>query len=264
MTTEFELIERFLKPFARRGAGLVVGPGDDCAVVRASPGCELCITTDALVEGVHFRSEHFSPADIGYKALAVNLSDLAAMGAEPRWFFCSISCRPADASRMSRIARGMASLAARTGIVLAGGNFSRADALSLHLTAVGEVPVGKALRHRHRRRRRAGAGRAEHRAGAGRPPVPSHPPAGRGAHRARLRPRRHRHLRRARPGPRPRRRRQRVRRAHRRPAGPGFPDLPRHERQPGPRPHRRRGLRARPLRSAGQGPRLRGRLPQGR
>lgn len=145
MPTEFELIDRFLKPFARKGTGLVIGPGDDCAVLRPAPGAELCVTTDAIVEGVHFTSDIFSDADIGHKALAVNLSDLAAMGAQPRWFVCSVACPPEALERLRAIARGMANLAAKSGIALAGGNFARADALSIHITAFGEVPRGKAL-----------------------------------------------------------------------------------------------------------------------
>lgn len=145
MTTEFQLIDRFLAPFSRSGRGVVVGPGDDCAVLRTAPGAELCVTTDALVEGVHFDPALFNDADIGHKALAVNLSDLAAMGATPRWFVCSVACRPEDTPRVPRIARGMALLAERAGIKLVGGNFTRADAISLHITAAGEVPRGKAL-----------------------------------------------------------------------------------------------------------------------
>lgn len=145
MPTEFETIELFLKPFARKGAGVVVGPGDDCAVLRTAPGTDLCVTTDAIVEGVHFRRDWFTPGDIGHKALAVNLSDLAAMGARPRWFVCSVACTPQDLPLIPGIARGMAALAARSGVVIAGGNFARADKLSLHLTAFGDVPRGKAL-----------------------------------------------------------------------------------------------------------------------
>ncbi len=145
MPSEFQLIDRFLAPFSRAGAGVVLGPGDDCAVLRPDPRSELCVTTDAVVEGVHFDPSFFSDADIGYKALAVNLSDLAAMGAAPRWFLCSVSCRPEDATRIPRLAKGMAALAARTGAVLVGGNFTRADRLSLHVTAAGEVPRGTAL-----------------------------------------------------------------------------------------------------------------------
>jgi thiamine-monophosphate kinase len=145
MPSEFQIIDRFLAPFPRAGKGVVLGPGDDCAILRATPGTELCITTDALVENVHFDPKRFSDADIGHKALAVNLSDIAAMGAVPRWFVCSVACRPSDIPRIPRIARGMAALAARCSIPLVGGNFTSADALSLHITAAGEVPCGQAL-----------------------------------------------------------------------------------------------------------------------
>ncbi len=145
MPTEFELIEQFLAPFPRRARGMVLGPGDDCAVVRPTAGAELCVTTDALVENVHFDPALFTSADIGHKALAVNLSDVAAMGALPRWFVCSIACRRADAKRVPGIAKGMAALARASGIALVGGNFTRAETLSIHITAFGELPKGSAL-----------------------------------------------------------------------------------------------------------------------
>ncbi len=84
MSTEFELIEAFLKPFPS-GRAVRIGPGSDCAAVSVSPGMQLVATTDAIVEGVHFDLRRFSPEDVGWKALAVNLSDLAAAGARPRW-----------------------------------------------------------------------------------------------------------------------------------------------------------------------------------
>src|SRR5512141_1503170 len=88
------------------------GPGDDCAVLPPARG-ELCVTTDALVEGVHFTRPAFSAEDIGHKALAVNLSDLAAMGARPTWFVCALALprRMATASFARGVARGMAALA---------------------------------------------------------------------------------------------------------------------------------------------------------
>jgi thiamine-monophosphate kinase len=145
MASEFELIERFLAPFPRKARGMVLGPGDDCAILRSAPGMDLCVTTDALVEKVHFDPTLFSSADIGHKALAVNLSDIAAMGARPRWFVCSVACRREDVPRIPGIAKGMAALAREAGIALAGGNFTRADSLSLHITAFGELPRGSAL-----------------------------------------------------------------------------------------------------------------------
>ena len=119
-----------------------VGPGDDCAVLAPSRGAQ-CITTDAVVEDVHFTRATFSPEDIGHKALAVNLSDLAAMGAQPRWFVCALAL-PGDFPRrdLLGLARGMSALAREHGIALVGGNFTSARELSLTLTAAGELAPG--------------------------------------------------------------------------------------------------------------------------
>src|SRR5205823_6225909 len=82
LSTEFELIEEFLKPFPR-GRAVAIGPGSDCAALSVAPGMQLVATTDAVVEGVHFDLRRFSPEDVRWKALAVNLSDLAAAGLRP-------------------------------------------------------------------------------------------------------------------------------------------------------------------------------------
>ena len=139
---EFTLIELFLSQFPR--ARVPVGPGDDCAVLAPSKGAQ-CITTDAVVEDVHFTRAWFTPEDIGHKALAVNLSDLASMGAVPRWFVCALAL-PRDFPRRALlgIARGMSALARVHGIVLVGGNFTSARELSITLTAAGELPPGTA------------------------------------------------------------------------------------------------------------------------
>ena len=137
MRGEFSLIERFLAEFPR--ARVPLGPGDDCAVLAPSKG-PLCVTTDAVVEDVHFTRAHFSPEDIGHKALAVNLSDLAAMGATPRWFLCAVALpRDFPEPHLRRIARGMSALAREHRIALVGGNFTSARELSLTLTAAGEL-----------------------------------------------------------------------------------------------------------------------------
>ncbi|WP_288130242.1 AIR synthase related protein, partial [Accumulibacter sp.] len=81
MPGEFELIRRY---FSRPTPQTVLGPGDDCALLAPTPDMQLAITTDMLVEGTHFLADT-DPAQLGWKALAVNLSDLAAMGARPRW-----------------------------------------------------------------------------------------------------------------------------------------------------------------------------------
>ena len=141
---EAAIIGRFTAAFGRPSPPVVLGPGDDCALLRPRPGEVLALTTDALVEGVHF-SPAFSPADIGHKALAVNLSDLAAMGARPVAFLCALAFPERWLPHLSGIARGMARLARAHGCALAGGNVSRARELSVTITAVGAVPVGQAL-----------------------------------------------------------------------------------------------------------------------
>jgi len=99
---------------------------------------KLCVTTDSVVEGVHFRTPPFTLEDVGYKALAVNLSDLAAMGAYPRWFLCAIAMpRAFGAREVKALASGMSSLARGQRIALAGGNFTSARELSITITAAG-------------------------------------------------------------------------------------------------------------------------------
>ena len=91
---EHALLARLLARLPRPGAHILVGPGDDAAVIEPGRRTRLVLTTDALVERVHFAPEWCSPADIGHKALAVNLSDLAAMGAIPRWALVSLALPP--------------------------------------------------------------------------------------------------------------------------------------------------------------------------
>jgi len=136
VASEFELIEAFLAPF---GGG--EGVGSDCAAVAVSRGMKLVATTDAIVEGVHFDLRRFAPEDVGHKALAVNLSDLAAAGARPRWFLCALGVRrTARALQLAqRMARGMAPLARRFRCALVGGNVTRAAQWSLTITALGEA-----------------------------------------------------------------------------------------------------------------------------
>ena len=145
MRGEFSLIERFLSLFPR--ARVPVGPGDDCAVLAPTRGA-LCVTTDAVVEDVHFTRAAFSSEDIGHKALAVNLSDLAAMGATPRWFVCALALpRDFPERELRGLARGMSALAREHRIALVGGNFSSARELSITITAAGELqrPRGDSL-----------------------------------------------------------------------------------------------------------------------
>jgi thiamine-monophosphate kinase len=138
---EFSLIDRFVKALDVPPSPW--GPGDDCALWEAQGLC--CVTTDAVVEGVHFTRAHFSWADIGHKALAVNLSDLAAMGAEPSWFTVALALPPSvTAGDLSKLAHGMSALAAKHGARLVGGNVTAASELSITVTACGTIS-GKPL-----------------------------------------------------------------------------------------------------------------------
>ena len=140
---EFELIRTW---FARSsGAGdVIVGVGDDAAVLAPSPDHHLVMTTDTLVAGRHF-PEDFSAFDIGWRSLAVNLSDLAAMGAVPRWCLLSLCLPRADADWLNGFAEGFFALAGEYGIELVGGDTVQGP-LSITVQATGEVPVGEALR----------------------------------------------------------------------------------------------------------------------
>lgn len=137
---EFELIERYFRPPVRRAA---LGGGDDCALLQPAPGQQLAVSTDLLVEGRHFLST-VAPERLGHKALAVNLSDLAACGAEPLAFTLALSLPRAEASFLEPFAHGMLELAEQHGIELVGGD-TTAGPLTIGITAMGQVPPGQAL-----------------------------------------------------------------------------------------------------------------------
>jgi len=143
---ENELIELFVRCAPQRADGIVLGIGDDAAVLRPPPGADLAMTVDAVVAGVHF-DHHFRAEDVGWKALAVNLSDLAAMGARPLWALCALATpRGESAARLAGVGRGLARCARAHRIALVGGNVTRARQLSLTITAVGALERGGALR----------------------------------------------------------------------------------------------------------------------
>jgi thiamine-monophosphate kinase len=144
---EHALLARLLARLPRPGAQILVGPGDDAAVIEPGRRTRLVLTTDALVEHVHFSRAWSSPADIGYKALAVNLSDLAAMGAVPRWALVSLAL-PAtfEVDAAEALMSGLADLAAPHGVSIAGGNLTRSPGpLIVDVTAGGEVSPRKWL-----------------------------------------------------------------------------------------------------------------------
>jgi len=138
---EFDLIARY---FTRPAPGAVLGVGDDCALLAPTLGMELAVTSDMLLEGRHF-SPQDGPAGIGHKSLAVNLSDLAAMGATPRWATLSIALPAANDAWLTAFSRGFFRIAEAHGIELVGGDTTR-GALTIAITAIGEVPPGQALR----------------------------------------------------------------------------------------------------------------------
>jgi thiamine-monophosphate kinase len=143
---EFALIDLFTRPLPRRGEGTLLGVGDDAAALAPPPGEAVVATVDAVVEGVHFDAR-FPPEDVGWKALAVNLSDLAAMGARPLWALVALGVpRGAAERRMARIARGLGRCARRFGVSVVGGNVTRAAELSLTVTALGVAPPRRLLR----------------------------------------------------------------------------------------------------------------------
>jgi thiamine-monophosphate kinase len=97
MIGEDDLVRRIRAAAARDRDGVIVGIGDDCAVLEVTPGSKLIAKTDLLIEDVHFRRRYAEPADIGWKALAVNISDVASKGARARWALVAIAC-PARAT----------------------------------------------------------------------------------------------------------------------------------------------------------------------
>jgi thiamine-monophosphate kinase len=139
--SEFELIRRFFTYPARHA---VLGVGDDAAIVRAGRGTELVISTDMLVAGTHFFRDA-DPRKLGHKALAVNLSDMAAMGATPRWATLSIALPRIDTRWLAGFMRGFMRLARRHGVDLVGGDTTRGP-LNICVQIMGEVPRGRALR----------------------------------------------------------------------------------------------------------------------
>ena len=140
---EFDLIARIRARVATR-ADVVLGIGDDAALLAPPPGRQLVVTADTLNDGVHF-PRGTSPADIGWKALAVNLSDLASMGAEPAWCTLSLSLPQSDPAWIEGFLDGFLDLAGQHGIALVGGDTTRGP-LSIAVTAMGLVEPGRALR----------------------------------------------------------------------------------------------------------------------
>jgi thiamine-monophosphate kinase len=141
---EFELIDRFFASLGAARPDVLAGVGDDAALLQVAPGHELVTCVDTLVEGRHFPvgSDAY---DIGWRSLAVNLSDLAAMGATPTWALLALTLPAMDEEWLDGFARGFGKLAQEAGVALVGGDTTRGP-LTLSVTAMGLVPNGLALR----------------------------------------------------------------------------------------------------------------------
>jgi thiamine-monophosphate kinase len=142
-TAEFDLIERIRRRAVARD-DVVLGIGDDAAIVQVPVGRQLVIAADTLNRGVHF-PDNTAPSDVGWKALAVNLSDLASMGAEPAWCTLSLSLPAGDMTWVDAFLDGFLALAAQHRVALIGGDTTRGP-LSVSVTMHGFIEPGRALR----------------------------------------------------------------------------------------------------------------------
>ncbi|SFR86144.1 thiamine-phosphate kinase [Marinobacter daqiaonensis] len=143
---EFELIERLFRPLAEDTwrEGVQLGPGDDCAIQRVPEGHDLVFSVDTLVEGIHFPTA-YDPARLGWRALAVAVSDLAAMGADPVCYTLAMTLPEADESWARGLVSGLAEASRSFGVALAGGDITRGP-LTLTLQVHGTVPRDQAIR----------------------------------------------------------------------------------------------------------------------
>jgi thiamine-monophosphate kinase len=141
--SEFELIARHFTHVGAQRHDVRIGVGDDGAVVMPPASRELVMVTDSLVEGVHFPPGS-PPASIGHRAFAVNLSDLAAMGAEPAWALLALALPDADDAWLAAFSRAAGDLCRRHGVALIGGDTTRGP-MTINVTMIGIVPIGVAL-----------------------------------------------------------------------------------------------------------------------
>ncbi len=141
--SESELIARYFRSCGAQRPDVVLGVGDDAALLECPPGAQLVATTDTLVAGVHF-PPMMSAAALGHRALAVNLSDLAAMGARPAWALLALTLPEALEPWLAEFAAGFASLARAHDVALVGGDTTRGP-LTVTVALLGHVPQGRAL-----------------------------------------------------------------------------------------------------------------------
>ena len=147
VAAEKTLIERIRRLTGQsRNRGVIRGIGDDCAILRASSGHELLVTTDFSIENIHFRREWHPAGSVGHRCLARGLSDIAAMGGEPMACFLSFGLPPKLPQRWAdEFLQGLCRLAKRYAVELAGGDISAADKIMADIVVVGQVPMGKSV-----------------------------------------------------------------------------------------------------------------------
>src|SRR5579872_3653549 len=143
--TEFDLIQQYFANRTASRADVILGIGDDAAIVQVPEHHDLVISTDTLISGVHFPVDT-APEDIGYKSLAVNLSDLAAMGAEPIWVTLALTLPTVEQNWLQAFCSGFFELMDQYSLQLIGGDTTRASLLSMTLQVHGLVPHHRALR----------------------------------------------------------------------------------------------------------------------
>lgn len=141
---EFALIDRYFRDRGAQRADVRLGVGDDGALLRLPPGEDLVAVSDTLVDGVHFPSGS-DPRSVGHRALAVNLSDIAAMGGTPRWALLSLTLPSVDEAWLEAFAAGFGDLALGHGVALVGGDTTRGP-LTIGVQVLGSVPAGQGLR----------------------------------------------------------------------------------------------------------------------
>lgn len=141
MLGEFTLIDRY---FSRPASSAPLGVGDDAAILTPAAGCELLVSCDTLVEGTHFFAGCDAEA-LGWKTLAVNVSDIAAMGGTPRWALLALSLPQVDEAWLTAFAHGFYACAEAHGVELVGGDTTRGP-LSLTVTVLGDAPAGRPMR----------------------------------------------------------------------------------------------------------------------
>jgi len=138
-SSEFELIKKYFQNITDEDPSVKCGIGDDAAIIKIPQDMEVVLSIDTLLENTHFPAET-DPSDLGYKALAVNLSDMAAMGAVPKWVLLSISLPENDEAWLKKFASGFLELARQYSVSLIGGDMSRGP-LSVTLQIQGLVPT---------------------------------------------------------------------------------------------------------------------------